>query len=72
MAIEWNYRNAAHLLRRAGFGGTPEEINRLIGLGQEGSVDSLLNYEKIDDSALDGILSRMNFDLTKFRPAQAY
>ncbi|MBI1743163.1 DUF1800 domain-containing protein [Candidatus Acetothermia bacterium] len=72
MSIEWNYRNAAHLLRRAGFGGTPEEINRLVGLGQEGAIDYLLNYEKTDDSALDGILSRQNFDLTKIRPAQAY
>ena len=26
---EWNYAHAAHLLERAGFGGTPEEIEKL-------------------------------------------
>jgi hypothetical protein len=25
-AADWNYDRAAHLLERAGFGGTPEEI----------------------------------------------
>jgi uncharacterized protein (DUF1800 family) len=72
MATEWNHRNAAHLLRRAGFGGTTEEVQRLVGLGLEGSVDYLLNYEQVDDSALDSILARLNLDLTKFRPAQAW
>ncbi len=72
MAIEWSYRNAAQLLRRAGFGGTTEEINRFVGLGLEGSVDYLLNFEQIDDSALDAILAKNNFDLTKFRPAQSW
>src|SRR5437867_9667866 len=28
-ATDWNYERAAHLLGRAGFGGTPEEIGRL-------------------------------------------
>jgi uncharacterized protein (DUF1800 family) len=72
MAIEWNYRNAAHLLRRAGFGGTTEEINKLVSLGLEASVDSLLNFEQVDDSALDTVLTKYNFDLTKFRPAQSW
>jgi uncharacterized protein (DUF1800 family) len=30
MAV-WNYENAAHLLRRAGFGGTPAEIQAFLG-----------------------------------------
>ena len=29
---EWNYDKAAHLLERAGFGGTPEEIQALAKL----------------------------------------
>jgi hypothetical protein len=36
-------RQAAHLLRRAGFGGTPAEIDALAGLGMAGAVNSLLH-----------------------------
>ena len=41
-----NYAEAAHLLRRAGFGGSPEDINGLAARGREGAVDSLVNYER--------------------------
>ena len=30
---------AAHLLNRAGFGGTPEEIEKVMELGPEAAVD---------------------------------
>lgn len=46
----WNFTTAAHLLNRAGFGGTPGEIQKLADLGPEHAVDSLLNYEKIPDA----------------------
>ncbi|MBD5633607.1 MAG: DUF1800 domain-containing protein [Candidatus Eremiobacteraeota bacterium] len=36
-------RNAAHLLRRAGFGGTPAEIDRASALGAQAAVDALLH-----------------------------
>lgn len=42
----WNRYSAAHLLNRAGFGGTPDEIASLESLGVQGSVESLL---KTDD-----------------------
>ncbi len=51
-ANDWSYDRAAHLLERAGFGGTPEEIERLAALGPEGAVNSLLNYDQVDNSAL--------------------
>lgn len=38
----WSRDDAAHLLRRAGFGGTPVEIDRLFALGREGAVDYLI------------------------------
>jgi len=41
-------RNAAHLLRRAGFGGTAGEIDALAALGTEGAVDSLLHPAQPD------------------------
>jgi len=46
----WTPFQAAHLLNRAGFGGTPEEISRLHGMGREAAVESLLNGD--DDSDL--------------------
>jgi uncharacterized protein (DUF1800 family) len=41
----------AHLLRRAGFGGTNEEIARYTALGYDGAVDALLNNDSADDIA---------------------
>ena len=47
-AADWNADRAAHLLGRAGFGGTPEEIAELAALGAEQAVRSLVYY---DDAA---------------------
>jgi uncharacterized protein (DUF1800 family) len=48
----WNYSAAAHLLNRAGFGGSPADIERLLALGHVPAVDSLISYESIaDDTA---------------------
>jgi hypothetical protein len=47
---KWDFATAAHLLNRAGFGGTPEEIERLAALPPEKAVLSLINYEQIPDS----------------------
>ena len=35
---------AAHLLNRAGFGGTPEEIQKIADMGPEAAVDYLLDF----------------------------
>jgi Protein of unknown function (DUF1800) len=51
-ASDWNYQRAAHLIERAGFGATPEEISRLAGMTPERAVASLVDYEVIDASAL--------------------
>jgi hypothetical protein len=51
-AGDWNYERAAHLLERAGFGGTPEEIARLAAMTPVRAVESLVDYETIDNSAL--------------------
>ncbi len=47
----FSHRQAAHLLRRAGFGGTPRDVDALVSLGSNGAVDSLL-HPTGDDSAL--------------------
>jgi uncharacterized protein (DUF1800 family) len=46
---KWNFTTAAHLLNRAGFGGTPAEIQHLVDLGPDKAVAFLVNYEKIPD-----------------------
>ena len=58
-----NFDESAHLLRRAGFGGTPQEIDDLVTRGREGAVDYLINYSQIDNSALDALLAA-NFDFS--------
>lgn len=53
----FTYDDAAHLLRRLGFGGPPGEINDLATRGREGAVDYLINYESIDNKAMDDALA---------------
>jgi len=40
-----NERLAAHLLRRAGFGGSPDEIRRFAGMSVNGAVTALVHYQ---------------------------
>jgi uncharacterized protein (DUF1800 family) len=46
----WTLEEAAHLMNRAGFGGTPAEINRIHSLGRKAVVDALLSAEDPADS----------------------
>ncbi|MAG59136.1 MAG: hypothetical protein CMJ83_22855 [Planctomycetes bacterium] len=43
---------AEHLLNRAGFGGTPEDCDRLVALGLEGAVDHILSARAGESAAL--------------------
>jgi hypothetical protein len=40
--VSWSRDDAAHLLRRAGFGGTPAQIDSLHAMGREAAVDYLV------------------------------
>ena len=52
-ADHWNFNTAAHLLNRAGFGGTPRQIEELVALGPEKTVARFVDYEKTpDDTAV--------------------
>jgi uncharacterized protein (DUF1800 family) len=72
-----DYIEAAHLLRRMGFGGNEDERNTLVAKGsREAAVDYLLNYSSIDNSEMDNVMST-NFDFsagpsdnTKFNQAE--
>jgi uncharacterized protein (DUF1800 family) len=57
------FDEAAHLLRRMGFGGSPEEIEALVARGREGAVDHLINYNQVDNAALDALIQR-SFDFS--------
>ncbi len=51
-AADWSYAKAAHLLERAGFGGTPQEIEPLAAMSPEQAVATLVDYDSIDAEAL--------------------
>lgn len=57
------YNEAAHLMRRMCFGGSPDDINTLVDKGRESAVDYLVDYGSIDNRALDDLLAA-SFDLT--------
>src|SRR6266498_2793846 len=61
------YDDSAHLLRRMAFGGTPEEIRALPAKSRERAVDALLNFDTIDNSALESRLQK-SFNPKKFTP----
>jgi uncharacterized protein (DUF1800 family) len=50
---KWDFTTAAHLINRAGFGGTPAEIEKLAALGHEKAVAHLVDYEGIPNDTKD-------------------
>lgn len=68
---QWDYSKAAHLLNRAGFGGTPADIQKLADLSPEKAVAYLLDYEKIPDPVANPEWAKPNpEEIKKFREAQ--
>jgi hypothetical protein len=49
---DWSYNRAAHLVERAGFGATPEDIQRFAAMSPRQAVDALVDYEAIDGREL--------------------
>jgi uncharacterized protein (DUF1800 family) len=64
---DFGYEQARHLLWRAGFGGTPAQIQTLVSWGPEQAVDHLLEPEKVpfEQPAEDA------FDRNLMRPSTA-
>jgi uncharacterized protein (DUF1800 family) len=46
----WDRAKAAHLLNRAGFGGRPDEVDRVVRLGPEAAVDELMGYDRVAEA----------------------
>ena len=70
--VDWTRDAAAHLLRRAGFGGTPSEIDDLHARGLEGAVSRLVDYESIDVTAYELGLAAKNYNLANVRGMQQW
>lgn len=54
-----------HLLRKAGFGASPQDLQTFVPLGYEGAVDRLLNYQQVSDDATENRLNALNLDFSK-------
>ena len=52
-----------HLLRRAGFGATADELAMYRQLGFNGAMDRLLNYQQVADDAMENRLKALNLNL---------
>ena len=53
----------SHLLWRAGFGAPPAELARFRKMGLQATIDQLVDFDGIDDSALDARLAAQELDL---------
>ena len=51
-ASDWSYDRAEHLLGRAGFGGTPDDVRELAGMTPEQAVRALVDYDGVADDPL--------------------
>ena len=47
---DWNYDLAAHLLERAGFGGTPEQVQALARMTPAEAVRQLVHFQNIENN----------------------
>jgi len=47
--MDSNRQLISHLLRRAGFGATPAELDQYTALGYDAAVERLLNYDQVPD-----------------------
>ena len=61
-----------HLLRRAGFGASPIELLRFFDMGWKDTVDYLIEYDKVNDSALETRLASLPLDKQKLNDLQRW
>src|SRR5262245_57952324 len=72
MSVNWTRDAAAHLYRRAGFGGTPSEIDALYARGLEGAVSWFVDYDAIDVTAYEAALAARNYNLGRLTGLQQW
>lgn len=59
-----NDQQIRHLLNRAGFGFTPEELAPYLEMGYSSALEQLTSPSSTDNSALDHMLAEQSFDFT--------
>ena len=71
-AADWSYGRAEQLLGRAGFSGTPEEIQKLVDMTPEQAVRSLVDYNSISNDHLQPFVHLGFWDetLMQFPPSR--
>jgi uncharacterized protein (DUF1800 family) len=69
-ADQFDQWKAQHLLNRAGFGGTPAQIDALTKLGLEGAVDYIVDYQSSNPTGFEPVAGD-EFDKDIMRPANA-
>ncbi|MFN8615693.1 MAG: DUF1800 domain-containing protein [Dehalococcoidia bacterium] len=62
--IEDPRMRAAHLLRRAAWGGSKAQIDEFAALSREDAADRLLGFESVDNGALNARIEAAQFNLT--------
>ncbi len=77
----WDYDKARHLLTRAGFGGTPQEVQKLCDLGLYKAVDQLVDFyrqppanvpfDAVPPPAVDPLEAKLRISTAKSRTAAA-
>ncbi len=61
-----------HLLRRAGFGANQKELDQFLSMGLPATIDYLIEYEAVDDSALEAKLSSLNLNPDRLADLQRW
>ena len=61
-AIKRESVRISHLLRRAGFGVSPDEFERYQSLGLSKTIDELVGYAAVDDAAAEALASQVPTD----------
>ena len=69
MALDTDRRKIQHLLRRAGWGYSPSELNEYLALGLKGSIERLLSPNSVDDSASQALIAGLETDPNQDRGA---
>ena len=62
----------SHLVWRAGFGASPAEIVRFRAMGLQATIDHLVDFDAVDDSALETRLASQELDLEKLNHLQRW
>src|SRR5262249_12886000 len=65
-SVSWNRQRATHLLRRAGFGAAPSDLERALSEGREATVARLVDFERPSPAEPDARLATFLFALPTF------